>query len=171
MMMNKTPCMVLIFLLLGLFGGSSTSTTSSSSCTRAQEIDSDIIRQDIGIFEEEKSVVDKTGWAPLFGEPGVPKLVGDATSTGDDVTLKWRPDIVRHPPVTYNVFCAIGVQTSCTSVDAADITGRGQTGIGQAPLVVSGTVRGVAEAASLTCFIVATNERGETCSDPIPVRK
>jgi len=169
-MMNKTPCMVLIFLLLGLFGGSSTSTTSSSSCTRAQEIDSDIIRQDIGIFEEEKSVVDKTGWAPLFGEPGVPKLVGDATRTGDDVTIKWRPDIVRHPPVSYNVFCAIGVQTSCTSVDAADITGRGQTGIGQAPLVVSGTVRGVADT-SLTCFIVATNERGETCSDPIPVRK
>lgn len=163
-MMNKTSCMVLIFLLWCLFGGSST----TSTCTRAQEIDSDIIRQGIGIFEEEKSVVDKTGWAPLFGEPGVPKLVGDATRTGDDVTLKWRPDIVRHPPVTYDVFCAIGVQTSCTSVDAADITGRGQTGIGQAPLVVSGTVRGVADT-SLTCFIVATNERGETCSDPIPV--
>lgn len=163
-MMNKTSCMVLIFLLWCLFGGSTT-----SSYTRAQEIDSDIIRERIGIFEEEKSIADKTGWAPLFGEPGVPKLVGDATRTGDDVTLKWRPDIVRHPPVTYDVFCAIGVQTSCTSVDAADITGRGQTGIGQAPLVVSGTVRGVAEAASLTCFIVATNERGETCSDPIPV--
>lgn len=157
--------MLLILLwgaLLGLLLGGST--------THAQD-DSDIIRQRLGVFEEEqeeKSVVDKTGWAPLFGEPGVPKLVGDATRTGDEVTLKWRPDIVRHPPVTYEVFCAIGVQTSCTSVDAADITGSGQTGIGQSPLVVSATVKGVADT-SLTCFIVATNERGETCSDPIPV--
>jgi len=160
-MYKLLPAVLLVGGLLGLFGGTTTHAQSHS--------DSDIIRQRLGGIDQEKGVVDKTGWAPLFGEPNVPNLVGDPTRTGDKITLKWLPDVVRHPPVTYEVFCAIGGQSSCTSVDTADITGTGQRDIAQSPIYISGTVRGVAPDTALTCFIVATNESGKTCSDPIPV--